>query len=73
MYDNQVFSFIEQLSPSARNELEITDLNNIYLTKGNVTCEVMKDWWVDAGTSFDELLRANQIVAEEIKKNGAPE
>ncbi len=69
MYDKQAFEFINQLSPSARDELEITDLNNIYLARSTVTCEVMKSWWVDAGTSFDELLRANQLVAEEIQKN----
>jgi len=69
MYDSQCFDFIHQLSPSARGELEITDLNNFYVKQGSMTCHVMSDWWVDAGTSFEELLRANTIVAEEMKRN----
>lgn len=62
MYDKDVFSYIKTLHPSARGELEVTDLNNCYLAKGSLTCEVI-DWWVDAGTSHDELLRANIEVA----------
>lgn len=63
MYDHRVFDFIKNLSPSKRGELEVTDLNNIYLREGTLSCEVI-DWWVDAGTSFDELLRANNQVAQ---------
>lgn len=63
MYDKDVFSYIKTLQPSARGELEVTDLNNCYLKAGLLTCEVI-DWWVDAGTSHDELLRANQEVAK---------
>jgi len=69
LYDNQVFKFIKKLQPSKRGELEITDLNNCYVEQGTMTCEIMKGWWVDAGTSFDELLRANNLVAKLIKKN----
>jgi glucose-1-phosphate thymidylyltransferase len=68
MYDGQVFDLIKNLKPSARGELEITDLNNLYVNQGTMTCEIMSDWWVDAGTSFDELLRANMLVAEEVRK-----
>lgn len=68
MYDEQAFDFIKQLKPSERGELEITDLNNKYIEKGEMTYEIMEGWWVDAGTSFDELLRANQIVAEKFKR-----
>ncbi len=67
MYDKRVFDFIRKLKPSGRGELEVTDLNNLYLKDGTLTCEVI-DWWVDAGTSFDELLRANVQVAERVKK-----
>ena len=67
MYDQQVYYHIRHLKPSARNELEVTDLNNIYLKQGIMTCEVMEGWWIDAGTSFDELLRANNLVAELMK------
>jgi glucose-1-phosphate thymidylyltransferase len=68
MYDSQVFEFIHKLKPSRRGELEVTDLNNFYLGQGTLTCEVMDGWWVDAGTSFDELLRANMLVAEAMRK-----
>ncbi|MBU1037206.1 NTP transferase domain-containing protein [Patescibacteria group bacterium] len=64
MYDNQVFNLIKTLKPSTRGELEITDLNNLYLKQGQLSCEIMSGWWVDIGTSFDELYRANKLVAE---------
>lgn len=67
MYDNRVFDFIKKLTPSGRGELEVTDLNNFYLKEGTLTCELL-DWWIDAGTSYDELLRANNLVAEKVKK-----
>lgn len=70
MYDKQVFDFIKKLSPSKRGELEVTDLNNFYLKQGTVTCEILDGWWIDAGTSFEELLRANNLVAREVRKNG---
>jgi glucose-1-phosphate thymidylyltransferase len=64
MYDERVFSFMERLAPSARGELEITDLNNIYVAEGSMRCEVLDGYWIDAGTSHDELLAANVRVAE---------
>lgn len=67
MYDERVFDFIKNLTPSARGELEVTDLNNFYVREGTMGCALI-DWWIDAGTSFDELLRANNLVAEKIKK-----
>ncbi len=66
MYDKRVFDFIKQLKPSARGQLEVTDLNNFYLHEGTLECQLV-DWWVDAGTSYDELLRANNLVAEKVK------
>jgi glucose-1-phosphate thymidylyltransferase len=63
IYDSSVFKKIQSLSPSERGELEVTDLNNMYLKENQLTCELI-DWWVDAGTSHDELLRANNQVAE---------
>lgn len=66
IYDKRVFSFIKKLKPSARGELEVTDLNNQYLNEGTLECRIM-DWWIDAGTSHDELLRANNLVAEKIR------
>jgi len=68
MYDNRVFDFIKKQKPSARGELEVTDLNNNYVTEKTMICKILSGWWIDAGTSFDELLRANVLVAKEIKK-----
>ena len=63
MYDPQVFGIIRTLTPSGRGELEITDVNNAYIQKGQMTYEILEGWWSDAGT-FDSLLRANRLVAE---------
>jgi len=68
MYDNRVFDLIKKLKPSTRGELEVTDLNNLYLKEGTLKCHLL-DWWVDAGTSYDELLRANNLVAEKIRND----
>ena len=68
MYDNRVFDFIRKLKPSARRELEVTDLNNQYVKEKTLSCELL-DWWIDAGTSYDELLKANNMVAERYKNN----
>lgn len=72
MYDHRVFKFIKSLKPSGRGELEVTDLNNIYLQEGQLTCEIFNDWWVDAGTSIDELLRANILVAQQLNQEKDP-
>ena len=66
MYDERVFEFIKKLKPSSRGQLEVTDLNNFYLKEGNLECKMI-DWWIDAGTSYDELLRANNLVADKSK------
>lgn len=68
MYDSRVFDFIMRQKPSDRGELEVTDLNNYYVQEGTLICKILSGWWVDAGTSFDELLRANVLVSEEVKK-----
>ena len=62
-YDNQVFKFIQGLSPSARGELEITDVNNMYLEQDTLTYGFLDGWWTDAGT-FSSLRRASNLVAE---------
>ncbi len=61
MYDNSVFSFIEGLAPSERGELEITDVNNAYLRRGDLHHEVIDGWWTDAGT-FESLHHASNLV-----------
>lgn len=67
IYDERVFDFVRNLQPSDRGQLEVTDLNNRYLSEQSLMCEVI-DWWVDAGTSHDELLLANQQVAQRVKE-----
>lgn len=62
-YDNRVINYAKNLKPSARGEIEITDLNNIYLKKGELKVNIIEGVWEDAGT-FDSLLRASQIMAD---------
>ena len=61
MYDSGVFDIIRKLKPSGRGELEITDVNNEYLKRGEVTYEIMRGWWTDAGT-FETLELASRLV-----------
>lgn len=63
MYDSAVYEIIRTLKPSGRNELEITDVNNAYIERGEMTWEELDGWWTDAGT-FESLLRASNLVAE---------
>jgi glucose-1-phosphate thymidylyltransferase len=63
LFDQEVFNAIKTLKPSDRGELEITDVNNLYIEKGLMTWDILEGWWTDAGT-FESLLRANQLVAE---------
>lgn len=62
MYDSEVFHIIQNLQPSARGELEITDVNNAYIAAGAMSYEIVKGYWTDAGT-FPSLLRANILAA----------
>ena len=63
MYDNTVFDIIKTLKPSDRGELEITDVNNVYIDRGEMTWDILDGWWTDAGT-FESLLKASQLVAQ---------
>ena len=63
MYDERVFDFIRGLSPSQRGELEITDVNNMYIEQGTLEYEILDGWWTDAGT-FQSLYAATKLVAE---------
>jgi glucose-1-phosphate thymidylyltransferase len=62
-YDATVFDVIKTLKPSDRGELEITDVNNHYIRRGEMTWNELDGWWTDAGT-FESLLRASNMVAE---------
>jgi len=63
MYTPHVFEVIKTLKPSARGELEISDIHNYYIKEGSIVASRLEKEWLDAG-SFDELLRANKIVGE---------
>lgn len=63
MYDARVFEIIRTLKPSGRGELEITDVNNAYIERGEMTWDELEGWWSDAGT-FESLLHASNLVAE---------
>ena len=60
-YDSRVFDFIDQLEPSGRGELEITDVNNMYMKRGELRYGILDGWWTDAGT-FESLLKASNLV-----------
>lgn len=66
-YDENVSKYAKKLKPSARGEIEITDLNNIYLKKNNLKVKVIDGYWADAGT-FDSLLEAGNHMASKNKK-----
>jgi glucose-1-phosphate thymidylyltransferase len=63
LYPAGVFEVIPTLVPSARGELEITDVNNHYVKAGTMTYDVVEGWWADAGESMDSWLEACQLVA----------
>jgi glucose-1-phosphate thymidylyltransferase len=63
MYDARVFEIIRTLKPSGRGELEITDVNNAYIERNEMTWDELEGWWSDAGT-FESLLRASNLVAK---------
>jgi glucose-1-phosphate thymidylyltransferase len=62
MYDERVFEIIDGLVPSDRGELEITDVNNAYAATGDMTFDILKGWWTDAGTPPSKL-KASILVA----------
>lgn len=66
LYDNKVIEYAKSLKPSSRGEIEIVDLHNKYLEKGDLDVNIIEGMWEDAGT-FDSLLRVNNLVAEKVK------
>jgi glucose-1-phosphate thymidylyltransferase len=62
-YDSSVFARARSLKPSARGELEITDVNNSYLHEGKLNYSILDGWWTDAGT-FESLFRAGELVRQ---------
>jgi glucose-1-phosphate thymidylyltransferase len=70
-YDNQVCELASSLKPSPRGELEITDLNRLYLERGSLNCEVMGRGmaWLDTGT-HESLLEASQYIETIERRQG---
>ena len=65
-FDSRVVEYAKNLIPSARGEIEITDLNNMYLKKGKLKVKVFDGLWADAGT-FDSLLEVSNYMAQKAK------
>jgi glucose-1-phosphate thymidylyltransferase len=63
-YDGKVFEIVKTLKPSARGELEITDVNNAYIQRGEMTADKVKGFWADAGENIDFYLKACNTVAQ---------
>ena len=66
-YDDQVWDMLPSLEPSARGELEITDVNNWYVSRGAMEADVVEGFWGDAGESIDAYYEVNDFV----RRNGA--
>ncbi|MBW7452717.1 sugar phosphate nucleotidyltransferase [Paenibacillus sepulcri] len=63
MYDSRVFEIIRTLKPSGRGELEITDVNNAYIKNNELSYDILKGWWTDAGT-HSSLTKANELAKD---------
>jgi glucose-1-phosphate thymidylyltransferase len=67
LYDNRVVEVASLIKPSDRGELEITELHNWYLKKGELKVDIVKGEWVDAGT-FDTLFKASELAYRKAHK-----
>jgi len=63
MFDHKVFDIVRTLKPSARGELEITDVNNAYINRNELTYDILQGWWTDAGT-HSSLAKANELAKD---------
>ncbi|NQX66704.1 NTP transferase domain-containing protein [Paenibacillus alba] len=63
MFDNSVFDIVKSLKPSGRGELEITDVNNAYIERNELTYDILQGWWTDAGTHAS-LAKANELARD---------
>ena len=71
-YDSKVFDIVKTLKPSARNELEITDVNNAYIDRGEMTADPVNGFWADAGENIDFYLKACNAIAQNGANKEAP-
>ncbi len=69
LYDAAVFEVIKTLRPSGRGELEVTDLNNAYIRRGQMTYDMLEGWWTDAGLP-ETLYRAAMLVRQRVLRRG---
>lgn len=67
IYDSRVVEAAKQAKPSARGELEITELHNWYLAKGELKVDIVAGEWIDAGT-FESLFLAGELARNKAKK-----
>lgn len=67
MFDSFAFEIIDSLEPSARGELEVTDINNAYLKENKLHADIIDGWWADSGCSIDGLLQAG-IMAKSLRR-----
>ena len=67
IYDKYAYEYIDNLSLSQRNELEITDLNNVYLQKEQLNYRELEGYWLDAGT-FEGLFQASEFIRKQTLK-----
>ncbi|MFC1511051.1 sugar phosphate nucleotidyltransferase [Candidatus Margulisiibacteriota bacterium] len=65
-YDSEVFKIVRKLKPSARGELEVSDVNRHYLRQGSLRYDVLSGWWTDAGT-FESIERATLLAEGKIQ------
>ena len=63
-YDKHVFEIVKQLKPSARGELEITDVNNAYIQRGQMTADRIRGKWMDCGEDIDLYLKSSTLIAQ---------
>lgn len=63
MFDARVFDIVRTLKPSARGELEITDVNNVYIAADELGYDILQGWWTDAGTHAS-LKHANELAKD---------
>lgn len=71
MYDATVFEIVKRLAPSARGELEITDVNNEYIRRGVMEYDILKGFWGDAGESIDHYNNVINYVAKHWRRSGS--
>jgi len=63
-YDGKVFDIVKTLKPSARGELEITDVNNAYIQRGEMTADKIEGKWMDCGEDIDLYLKSSNVIAQ---------